>query len=298
MRFPDGLPPPDPRDGMIVPGRIRIEVRPATKADVDEYIKRLLEADWNAPDSPIQLAEDLTLADVGGAKFFDQTRLFLRLAAENKGAPLTATGNLNRAWVAQMLEKMEWPRKHMERFKGLPMKVIDEHYVKPLHIIRVVCQCGNLIRRRHKRMLVSRKALAMCEDVQAGVLYRHLFFSFFGRFSLDYLWGGPEAPLLQDCLAVTLWRLQSATRDWAPATALPREVLLTAVHDQLKPRRPEYALPDEDAYILVHRLLEPLEWFGLLESDTPADNRFGPGSHTKFRKTALFDRFFSFTWLP
>jgi len=287
--FRDNFPPPDDRV-------IRIDVRPATKADVDAFIAQLLKADWNAPNSPIQLANDLSLDDVKQVLFFDQVRQFLRLMDENRGAPLTATGNLNRAYVAQMIEKMDWLRRYVEPLKrGGLFKVFDEGDVMPLGVIHGVCEYGKLIGKRKNRAFVTTKGRELCDDTQADRLYRLLFLTLFRDFGLDYISGYRETPLVQRTLAVILWRLQMVARDWIAADRLPLEVFLTRVLEQA---RAVSTMSDMETTILRHEVLEPLVWFGLLESDQTEDEWYRLRAQPRFRKTPLFDRFLTFIWLP
>ncbi len=50
--------------------------------------------------------------------------------------------------------------------------------------------------------------------------------------------------------------------------------------------------------MLLRRLLEPFEWFGLLKNDGSDEDWFGPGVNTKFRKAQLFNCLLSFSWTP
>jgi len=286
--FRDNFPPPDDRV-------IRIDVRPATKADVDAFIAQLLKADWNAPDSPIQMADDLSLDDVKHVLFFAQARQFLRLMDENKGAPLTATGNLNRAYVAQMMEKLDWLRRHMAPLVELGVcKVFNEDDVRPLCVIHGVCEYGRLVYKRRNRTFVTSKGRELLPDAQAGRLCRHLFLTLFQRFDLNYLSISWETPFVQDSMAVILWRLQLVAREWAAADQLTREVFLYSVSDQIKAASP---WPTAEADVLTDQVLEPLTWFGLLECDQPL-HRWERRDKAKYRKTPLFDRFLTFNYLP
>jgi hypothetical protein len=289
MSFRDNFPPPGGRT-------IRLVVRPATEADADAFIAQLLNADWNAPDSPIRLADDLSFDDVRHVLFFDQARQFLQLVDENKGAPLTATGNLNRAYVGQMIEKMDWLRRYMEPLKrGGLCKVFDQMDVEPLDVLHGVCEYGKLIHKRRNRAFVTTRGRELCDDAQAGRLYRLLFLTLFRNFDLDYISGYRETPLVQDTLAVILWRLQMVARDWIAADRLPPEVFLTRVLEQA---RAVSTMSDMETTILRHEVLEPLVWFGLLESDQIEDEWYRLRAQPKFRKTPLFDRFLTFIWTP
>jgi hypothetical protein len=283
------------RDDFPTGGRtIRIEARPATTADLDAFVRRLLGADWNAPDSPIQPADDLSYDEVRSVLFYDQARQFLRLLDENGGAPLTATGNLNRAYVAEMIEKLDWLRRYMApRLKTGRYKVVSEGDVWPLSVIHGVCEYGRLIHKRRNRVLVTSRGRELLADKQAGRLYRHLFVTLFRNFSLDYLSMYRETRFVQDSIAVILWRLQLVARDWTSVERLPKEVFLDSVSDQVRAVSP---WPTVESDVLRREVLEPLVWFGLLESDQADDDRYSRGE-PRYRKAPLFDRFLGFIWI-
>jgi hypothetical protein len=274
---------------------IRIDVRPATKADMNAFIALLLTADWSAPDSPIRLAEDLSLDDVKHVLFFDQARRFLRLMDENEGAPLTATGNLNRAYVAQMMEKLDWIRRYTEPLKhGGLCKKFDEGDVRPLELIHGVCEYSKLIHKRRNRVFVTTKGRSLLADAEAGRLYQQLFCTLCRNFDLSFLSAYRETPFVQDSMAVILWRLQLVARDWVTADRLPQEVFLNSVREQLQAASISETV---EADVLRLEVLEPLVWFGLLECDQPLDRWFHQ-TEPKYRKTPLFDRFLSFIYIP
>jgi hypothetical protein len=279
---------------ILLPSLLGADGRRLTPEELDRFIRCLLAADWESADSPIRLREDLTLGQVTSSRFFDQTRIFLRLLAEDKGMALTARGNLNRAGVAKMVEHMAWPRATAEYArKVFHSKKFDEPDIAPLHHIRIVCECGKLTFKRRGLLLATRKARALCEDAAAGRLFRHLFIAFFRRFSLDYLSGFPETPFVQDSIGVILWRLSLKAPDWIPAGKLPPEVFLPQVRDQITRTDP---WPSAESGILVLKVLEPLCWFGLLQGDTRDDDDLRPFEDRKYRKTPLFDQFMTFIW--
>ncbi|MBM3322112.1 hypothetical protein FJY69_01330 [candidate division WOR-3 bacterium] len=267
-----------------------------TEADFEASIAQLLNADWNAPNSAIQMADDLSLDDVKHVLFFDQCRQFLRLMDENKGAPLTATGNLNRAYVAQMIEKMDWLRQYAKPLlEGGLCKVINEGDITPLGVLHSVCEFGRLIHKRRNRVFVTSKARELLADAAAGRLYRHLFFTLFRDFSLDYLSAFHPTPFVQHSMAVILWRLGLVARAWIGLDQLPREVFLNRVSEQV---RAASIWPEVEQDVLRGEVLRPLLWFGLLECSHDEDEWHRPGVIPKFRKTPLFDRFLSFIYIP
>src|ERR1700676_2566363 len=100
---------------------------------------RALRQEPSAAQGAIQIANDLSADAIAGSAVARNTLILLRQAIEHDGLPLTATGNLTRAVVADMSPIMEWPdfdRAHLLRFN----KVTNEPDFLPLHVVRVLAQ--------------------------------------------------------------------------------------------------------------------------------------------------------------
>jgi hypothetical protein len=109
-----------------------------------------------APGTAIQVHDDVTEADLASCIFVRNTTVLLQYAVENGGLGLTATGNLTRAVVAQMIPQMEWPafsKADMYRYN----RVINEPDFAPLHIVRVNAVAARLLR-AHRRKLIATKS--------------------------------------------------------------------------------------------------------------------------------------------
>jgi hypothetical protein len=270
----------------------RMFVRPADSDDLDRYVRRLLASDWQSPDSVLKLRDDLPLDRVGPARFFDQARLFLRLTVESGGAPLTRCGWLKRAYVAQMLERLEWPRQ--ESVRARRTWTPNEYDVWPLEVLHSVCRYARLLRKSRGHVNVPGTMRSYLEDGRAGRLYRLLFMTLFQDFELGALYG-PIPSDVQSSMAVTLWRLRSVGGEWVPLGELPRELLLADIHALL--RGPD-SWPHRDVAVVRSQVLEPLEWFGLVERDREPSKRHGLDLSVRFRKTPLFDEFIQFAPFP
>ena len=63
----------------------------------------------SAVQSAIQIANDLSVDEIASSAVARNTLILLGQAIERVGLPLTATGNLSRATVAEMCKLIEWP---------------------------------------------------------------------------------------------------------------------------------------------------------------------------------------------
>jgi hypothetical protein len=70
---------------------------------------RALRREPSAAQTAIRIASDLSVGEIAGSPVARNTLILLRRAIERGGLPLTATGNLSRAVVAEMCKLIEWP---------------------------------------------------------------------------------------------------------------------------------------------------------------------------------------------
>jgi hypothetical protein len=210
--------------------------------------------------------------------------------AEQDGALRTATGNLNRAFVREMFDRLKVPPPYHKSVR-LVCKVLNEQDVWPLHIVRVVCECGGLVTRRKKRFQLTKAGRALLPDDRAGALFRSLFLAYFRQFDLHYDFHLRHVPGIQETMAVILWRLDSVVREWRLVRGLAPQILLPGVLKKLQ-QAMSYQY-DTEEWILAGYVLEPLLRLGLLERQyrgewpnvTEKDN---------VRVTALWRKFIGF----
>jgi hypothetical protein len=70
---------------------------------------RALPQEPSTVQTAIRIANDLSADEVAGSPVARNTLILLRQATERHGLPLTATGNLSRAVVAEMCKLIQWP---------------------------------------------------------------------------------------------------------------------------------------------------------------------------------------------
>jgi len=229
---------------------------------LEAFWRGLLLVDWEQPDAPLRLSEGLQLADLTEADFFINTRILLATLAENDGAPLTATGNLNRAFVSGIFDRLKLPKSYRESVRQV-CKVINEQDVWPLHLTRVVAECAGLMARRKKRFQLTKAGRELLVDDLAGTMYRRLFLAYFRKFDLHYDFHLRDVPGIQETMAVILWRLDMVAQDWKPVRGLAPDLLLRGVLDQLHAAM--ISPYDTEEWILAGYVLEPLHDLGLIE---------------------------------
>ena len=246
---------------------------------------------WWADPFPIQLNENLSPEQVGETTFLHNVRAFLRAVDEFEGVPNTAKGNLRRAFVEQMLELLTLPPGHLEMLRQV-CKVINESDVWPLHIVRVLCQVGGLVRKYKKRFAVTRKGRELLPEDRIGALYHHLFDTMFRQFNLAYLTRVDEVPGIQETFPYELYRIAQLPLEQAHEIEdLVPVVFLPAVREEITVLA---SRSDTRQSLLKDFLLRPLEGFGLVEIVAGKRKPPSVGLINRVRRLPLFDALIRF----
>jgi hypothetical protein len=276
--------------GIRKPAMIHFAPEPGGRDAFDAFLRALLVADWESATGPMRFSSNLTLEDLAEAAFFQNTRILLAALAADKGTAATATGNLNRAFVRQLFDRAILPKPFRESTRHV-CKVINEQDLWPMHLVRVVSECGGLMARRRKRFQLTRAGRELLPDGQAGVLFRKVFLAYFRKFDLHYDFHLREVPGIQQTLAVILWRLETVAREWTPVRGLAPQILLPGVLNQLHAAM-AYAY-DTEEWILGGYVLDPLKDLGLIER-TPRGEWPSVTEHDEIRLSALWRKFIHF----
>ena len=269
---------------------INLAPEPGGPLAFDAFIRGLFQADWEAPTGPMRFSSNLTLSDLANAPFFQNTRILLAALATEQGTPATATGNLNRAFVGRLFDRLVLSAHFRDSIRKYS-KVVNEQDLWPLHLTRVVAECAGLVAKRAKRFQLTRAGRALLPDDQAGALYRRVFLAYFRRFNLQYDFTFRAVPLIQESMAVILWRLDSQARDWTFAHGLARQILMPQAFEQLHAAM--VSPYDKEEWILGGYVLDPLLDLGLLERKTRSEWETVT-EHDELRTSALWRKFISF----
>jgi hypothetical protein len=252
-----------------------------------ERASRLLTGDWEK-EGPLRLNDSLELPQLRHARFLNNARTFLLAVQEWGTVKATATGNLNRAFVREMVERMDLEPEYLRALKA-SRKNINEDDSTPIHSVRVVLDLAGAIKRRKDHFSLTRKGTDYLPESRAGSLYAHLFRTFFQRLNLAYLDGMAENPALQSTLPVTFYRLVREGRQWSGMSALAEKTLHPAALEQ--PSRAS------DAKLAIYqfeiRVVRPLAGFGLLET-REVETAWPYLKDLEARTTPLYSQFIRF----
>jgi hypothetical protein len=247
---------------------------------------RALRQEPSAVQTAIRIANKLSTDEIAGSPVARNTLILLRQAIERGGLPLTATGNLSRAMVAEMCKLIEWPDYNQADAFRLN-KVINEPDILPLHVVRLLAQAATLVRTQRGKLLATPLGESMLSEARQGSLLAILFHLAFWRRNLGYFSPGLLGSWPQADTGVVLWSLSVCGNDWHTSEKLTRLCTI-----------PEPAMFsgtwDRTFYAMEGKILRPLLWFGLLQhrSEKIPNSRFG--EHHFYRKAALFDRLLTF----
>ena len=247
---------------------------------------RALRQEPSASQTAIRIANDLSGNEIAGSAMARNTLILLRQVIERGGLPLTATGNLSRAVVAEICKLIEWP--HYDQADAFRLnKVINEPDFLPLHIVRLLAQAATLVRAQRGKLVATPLGKSMVSDARQGSLTAILFHIAFWHMDLGYFGRGLFGSWPQADIGVVLWSLSVSAGDWQSSEKLTRLCTI-----------PEAAVLsgtwDRTPYAMEARILRPLLWFGLLEyrSEKIPDTKFVERHY--YRKAPLFDRLLAF----
>ena len=234
----------------------------------------------------IHLVANLTPEETQQSAVARNAITLLQAAAVGPGLKLTATGNLSRGTVAEMIEAFAWPGFDRAREFRLH-KVINEPDFLPLFFVRHLAQAAKLLRKHKGHLRITPAGRRLLMDSNIGAVQAILFDMAFWHLELSYLGSGLHGNWPLYDAGLVLWCLSVAGSDWHTREHLTRvsTVPIIGVLD---------ATWDTGSMAMEARVLWPLWWFGLLEYRQEAVHGQPTESGHIYRKTPLFDRFLGF----
>ena len=182
---------------------------------------RALRQEPSAVQTAIRIANNFSADEIADLPVARNTLIFLRQAFECGGLPLTATGNLSRAVVAEMCKRIEWPdydQADAFRFN----KVINEPDCLPLHVVRLLAQAATLVRAQRGKLVATPLGKSMLSDARQGSLPAILFHLAFWHMDLGYFGRGLLGSWPQAGAGIVLWSLSVCDNDWQTSEKLTR----------------------------------------------------------------------------
>jgi len=252
----------------------------------------LVNLPWDYPEHPMQLNEGLSLSVLNAVPFLINARRFLSDLMQETLPNVTATGNLNRRFVGQMLARLDLEPGLADQIQKV-CKVINEPDVFPLHVLRLVCDVAGLIRVRSKGYRVVKKHQSLLQETCAGQLYARLFKAYFTQFNLGFCDSFPDCPAVQTCIPFTLVQLARRAARWQDLTAISHDLLLPMAREEMQ--QSHRSIYDDDLLFIELRVLTHLEIFGLIECERAQKEEYVTRV-SRVRTTRLFDQFISFAW--
>ena len=247
---------------------------------------RALRQEPSAVATTIRIANDLSADEIASSAVARNTFILLQQAIERDGLPLTATGNLSRAVVAEMRELIEWPGyDQADAFRI--HKVINEPDFLPLHIVRSLAEAVKLVRTQRGNLVATPLGKSMLSETRRGSLPAILFHLALWHMDLGYFARGLLGSWPQSDIGIVLWSLSVSAGEWQSTEKLTRLCTI--------PGPATFSGTwDRTLYAMEARVLRPLQWFGLLEyrSEKIQGSRFD--AQHFYRKTPLFDRLLRF----
>lgn len=250
----------------------------------------LLAYDWDSPQNPIVLRDDLPFDEIEQTFFYHNARAFLLGLLAEKEFELTPSGNLKRKYIPPLLDEGIWPDNYVKTLHTYN-KVLNESDVWLLHIIRVLLELSGLIRKQQNKLKPVQKHIHLTEKEHAGALYKLLFKTYFRKMNVSYMPNYEELLLFQEGIPFILYRLNQLADDWLSSVDVMRKSLMEISRlELLRSLRFDFEKPEDKLYELV---LRPLELFGLIESDYTESKQLSVRPD-RSRKNGLFNRFIQF----
>src|SRR4051794_8391678 len=173
---------------------------------------RALRQEPSASQAAIRISNDLSADEIAGSALARNTFILLQQAIERGGLPLTATGNLSRAVVAEMCKLIEWPGYDQADAFRLH-KVINEPDFLPLHIVRMLAEAAQLVRTQRGKLVETPLGKTMVADGRRSLL-AILFHLAMWHLDLGYFGRGLHASWPQADIGIVLWSLSVSAGDW------------------------------------------------------------------------------------
>jgi hypothetical protein len=223
----------------------------------------------------------LAFAALAGTTVLPNARLFM-MALDDIDTKLTARGNLNRKFVATLLDRLQWPGHDENEIRAVCNTVSERDFV-PAMYLHAVFRLAGLVRSEKGLLKLTNKGRTLMSEEKSGRLQAVLIRTTFARYNPAYLDRFDMPDVFTPQISLILYLIGKFCTDWREAGALMRSV--TFPTKELT--EPQY--PDLPVTAFATRVLRYLCWFGLMEKARTAANDDWRQPRL-YRKTELYDQ--------
>jgi len=250
---------------------------------------RLVNLPWENDNFAIKFNNQLSIDDVYGSYFYKNSMILLNtlieLESENTA---TVAGNLSRSVLKILFGRIilrEVEMLFVDEFN----RSFNERNFYTIHETRIICQMANLIRKKGRKFLVTRKYRDLLLNENAGKLYYLLFSTFFKRFNIAYRDGFPPLYSIQSTIPFSFYVIKRFANDFCSVNNLEGKIFLPAIRKEITNQsKVRWGIKG-----LFHtRIIEPLISFGLIE--VIRNSGRSVFNVESIKKTELFDKFMKF----
>jgi hypothetical protein len=149
------------------------------------------------------LAADLTADDTECTAVACNTQILLFAASKGPALRLTATGNLARSIVAEMMDMFAWPG-FDRAYEFRLHKVVNEPDYLPLFFIRHILEGAKCLREHKGQLKLTQAGRRTLDPANAGALQEVLFYTTFWQLSFSYFARGMHGAWFQYDVALVL----------------------------------------------------------------------------------------------
>lgn len=252
--------------------------------DFESYCR--LQRQPGEEDRAIQLATDLTEAETQSSPLVSALLALLRMAGEKGGAKLTPGGGLARSVITPIAKVCNGAGYDLAPIRSVT-KILNEADVWPAELLRHVAIELRLVRRVGRSLTLTAKGRAALAAEGCGGLMANLFETVFWRINLGHWDGYPVPTWPQSSIGIIAWSLAHAASTWDTPAHLVRYSTIPVI-GVLE------AKDDFAGHAFELRILRILAIFGLLDARNYGNSPNHLVSARHYRKTPLYDRFFSF----
>ncbi len=238
---------------------------------------------FNSAESPLSLSYIANAAAIGTTAVFDNLRVFLSLISEGK-IILQQNSTMTSDSLELLVDVTHWPNHDFNSVKKM-RRPLDEENICPLDFLKSLATESQLIEVKEKSIKVTPNGRLLLENRIDVAIVRRVFAAAFSKVNPRTLTKLAH-PWVHEQTGIIFWGLSLVADQPRNADQLTRYCFVPPKQFF------DYRLTILPVYMRAV-FLNPLVWFGLMETQTGTTNDTNHDS-VLYKKSALFDEFFHF----